>query len=144
VSALSKDAQSAGRIIAYTVVVAPKAAIETSRARVTNANMKLRVACRGATPSIACHGTLSLTIEVKRLVRRRVHGHLRTVPVTTTVVLAHKSYALPHGKQQTFALHLGKTGLEMLEHAPSHVLRVRARATVTDGDGTSRSISLER
>jgi virginiamycin B lyase len=144
VSAVSKDGQSMSTAIAYTVVRPPKATVQTSRAAVAAATVKLRLSCFGPQPSIACSGTLSLTIQAKRLVRKRVHGHLRTVTVSTTVVLAHKSYTVAHGKQRTVVLQLDEAGLQMLEHAAGRVLHVRASVTVTAGQGTSRSISLER
>jgi virginiamycin B lyase len=143
VSAVSKDGQSTSTAIRYTVVVAPKTSIKTSSARVTGTSVEVRLACSAAVQH-SCRGTLSLTVTGKRLVRRRVHGHLRTVTVSTSIVLAHKSYSLPRGKQLTAVLQLDKAGLEMLEHASGQVLHVRAQATVAGGHPTSRSITLER
>jgi virginiamycin B lyase len=143
VSAVSKDGQSTSTAIRYTVVVAPKTSIKTSSARVTGTGVKVRLACAAAVHHV-CRGTLSLTVAGKRLVRRRVHGHLRTVTVHTSILLAHESYALPSGKQTTVVLQLDKAGLQMLEHASGQVLHVRAVVTVAGGHPTRRSISLKR
>jgi virginiamycin B lyase len=143
VTAVSKDGQAASTTIRYTVVVAAKTTIKTSRARVKGTGVEVRLACSTAVHH-SCSGTLSLTITRKRRVQRRVHGRLRTVTVSTSVVLAHSAYSVSNGKQRTVVLRLDKTGLEMLERASGGVLRAQARATVAGGHSTSRSVSLER
>ncbi len=123
---------------------APAIAIETARALVGSGAAAVELACRGGSVPRACRGTLSLALRVRRRVRRRVHGHERTITVSRTIVVGRASYALASGGRRRIAVHLTAGALAMLARAGGHRLRVQATASTQSGPPARRTITLQQ
>lgn len=103
-----------------------RAAITSTRARVSHGRAKLELACTGGGPSSRCRGTLSLTIRIKR----------------HTIVLASQRYTLASGTKKQITMRLKRTALVRRARARKHRLRVRATATVRGAPVATRIIIL--
>ena len=116
----------------------PHVSIRSSRALVTAGHATISLACSSS--SGPCSGVLSLSIKVTKRVRRRVHGHTRTVRITKTLVLARVRYSLSNGSTRSVVLRISRAGQRMLDHASNHQLHVLSTVTPSGGPAVERTI----
>ena len=150
VKARSKDGQSAETSITYTVVspptTAPHAAVPKSSAveilqrsaPVKRGIARLMLLCKAGPSAGSCSGTVSLT--VRRRVKRTVHGRRRMRAVS--VVVAKARYSLAAGARKVVPLRLGKVALRLLARGHGR-LKARARVTVRGGRAVRRVVVLK-
>jgi hypothetical protein len=144
VTATSRSGMTATATLSYSVVAPVRVAILSRRIRVRNGAAAVTLSCSGGPPAAVCRGTLSITTRVRRRVRRRIHGHRRTVTITTTVALAKVRYATSTGLREPTVLTLTPKGLAMVVHAPRRGLAAQVTATLTGAAATHQPITLTR
>lgn len=117
--------------------------IGSSQLSVARGQVKVKLTCSGGAPGTACRGIVKLVVRSKRRARRRVHGHMRTVTITKSLVIAHGSYSVPSGSTQTVTLKLSHPGLAQLGHSHGHRMVASALATITEGSAGAQNVVLK-
>jgi hypothetical protein len=98
-----------------------------SSAKLHGAHVPVELSC--SADSTGCSGTLTLTQQARRRVRK--HGHTRLL--ITITVLGHIAYKLSAGQTKTLSVPLTKLARTSLAHARHHRLSVTAIASRSDG-----------
>lgn len=112
--------------------------IRSARAAVSVRTTKVTLTCTGA----PCRGSLSLVIKLTQHVRRRVHGHMRTLTVSRNILLARAPFTLAAGSARSVVLHLTRAAQRMLAHAHRRQMRVQATVTMSRRSTATRTLIL--
>lgn len=87
---------------------------------------------------------LTLSVHDRQAVQVHVDGHLRTLAVVRTTLLARSAYVVASGSVKVIGLHLKHSAGSLLRHPRAGTLNVLAVATVKGGRAATRPITLER
>lgn len=92
--------------------------------------------------SAACAGTLKLTVRERVHERKRVHGRLKTITKTVTVIIARAGYRLAAGSTGSVRLRLKSAVVKLIGRAGKVGLRASASASISGGSTTSTMLRL--
>jgi len=106
-------------------------ALRTATVPVRGSRAAVTIACARAG---GCHGTITLALRVRRLVRR--HG--RRIAIHSTIAIASGRYSVPGASARAVGVRLSPAGLRALRRARGHRLRVLVRASVSGGPAAQR------
>jgi hypothetical protein len=102
----------------------------------------VKLGCESSSPAVACRGIVSIAARIKHVRRRRIHGRVRQVPTTRTVLLAQAPYDVPSGVSLGIGLRVEKAASRALARVSKRFLLGDAVAALIGGSTVSRTISL--